>query len=131
MVSVPLTEGNNRNFARGPPLSSLFLISLVKLASVPLTEWNNRNVARGSPTELYFYGFVYKWDRVATRPAGVWIDFHFPDLFLRLLSPNSISMIRIVEYSTISVLEYFGDTLANVRLECDSDCVTRIKNKSL
>ena len=48
--------------------------------------------------------------------------------------PNPISIIRIVEYSTISVLEYFGDTLANVGLpeawlECDSNFVTRIKNK--
>ena len=29
---------------------------------------------------------------------------------------NPISIIRILEYSTISVLEYFGDTLANVGL---------------
>ena len=43
-------------------------------------------------------------------------------------------MIRIVEYSTISVLEYFEDTLANVglpeaRLKCDSNYVTQVKNK--
>ena len=43
-------------------------------------------------------------------------------------------MIRIVEYPTISVLEHFGDTLANVRhpealLACDSNCVTHIENK--
>ena len=43
-------------------------------------------------------------------------------------------MIRIVEYSTISVLEYFEDTLANVGLpeawlRCDSNCVTRVENK--
>ena len=51
-----------------------------------------------------------------------------------LLKP--ISMIRIVENSTISVLEYFGDTLANVGLpeawmECDLNCVNRIENKSV
>ena len=39
-----------------------------------------------------------------------------------------------MEYSTISVLEYFGDILANVglpkaSLEFDSNCVTRIENK--
>ena len=39
-----------------------------------------------------------------------------------------------MEYSTISVLEYFGDTLANVGitkalLECDLNCVTHIENK--
>ena len=43
-------------------------------------------------------------------------------------------MIRIVEYSTISVLEYFGDTLSNVGLpeawlECDMNGATRIGNK--
>ena len=43
-------------------------------------------------------------------------------------------MIRIVEYSTISVLEYFEDTLANVGipeafLEFSSNCVTQVENK--
>ena len=39
-----------------------------------------------------------------------------------------------MEYSTISMLDYFEETLANVRLpeswpECDLNDVTRIKNK--
>ena len=39
-----------------------------------------------------------------------------------------------MEYSTISVLEYYEDTLANVGLpeawlRCDSNCVTRVENK--
>ena len=39
-----------------------------------------------------------------------------------------------MEYSTILVLEYFEDTLANVGLpeawlKCDSNCVTQIENK--
>ena len=37
-----------------PPLSS-FLFSLVNVVSVPLTEGNNRNFERGSPTELLFF----------------------------------------------------------------------------
>ena len=41
---------------------------------------------------------------------------------------------RIVEYTTILVLEYFEDTLANVGLpeawlRWDSNCATRVKNK--
>ena len=51
-----------------------------------------------------------------------------------MFSPNIISIIRSVEYSTILVLEYFEDTLANVGLpeawqEFDLNCVTRIKNE--
>ena len=66
----------------------------------------------------------------------MWIDFASLISFdyARVLSPNPISMIRIVKYSTISVLEYFEDTLANMGLpeallECDSNRVTRVKNK--
>ena len=52
----------------------------------------------------------------------------------RVFSPKNISVIIIVEYSTISMLEYFEDTLANVGLpeallEWDSNYVTRIENK--
>ena len=41
-------------------------------------------------------------------------------------------MIRMVEYSMISVLEYFEDTLANVGLleswlKCDWNCVNQVK----
>ena len=41
-----------------------------------------------------------------------------------------------MEYSKISVLEYFGDTMVNVGLpeawlECDLNCVNRIENKSV
>ena len=41
---------------------------------------------------------------------------------------------RIVEYTTILVLEYFEDTLANAGLPeawlmCDSNCVTQVENK--
>ena len=43
-------------------------------------------------------------------------------------------MIRIVDYSIISVLKYIEDTLANVGLpealmRCDSNCVTQVENK--
>ena len=49
-------------------------------------------------------------------------------------SVNPISIIRIVEYSTIWVLGILEDTLANVGLpeawlKCDLNCVTRVKNK--
>ena len=103
------------------------------MVSVPLTEGNNRNFARGSPTELSFFGFFGQKDRVATRQAGVWIYFYF-SYFFRVFSPNPISIIRIVEDSTISVLEYFGYSLANVGLPkawlgCDSNFVTWIENK--
>ena len=51
-----------------------------------------------------------------------------------MFSLNTISIIIIVEYSTISVLEYFEDTLTNVGLPeswlgWDSNYVTRIENK--
>ena len=51
-----------------------------------------------------------------------------------MFSTNTISSIRIVEYSTVLVLEYFKDILANVGLpeawlEWDSNFVTRIENK--
>ena len=50
--------------------------------------------------------------------------------------PNPISIIRIVEYSTISVLEYFRDILDNVglpesRLESNYNFVTHIINKEV
>ena len=50
-----------------------------------------------------------------------------------MFSPKTISVPRIVEYSTISMLDYFEDNLANVVLpeawlECDSNDVTRIEN---
>ena len=53
-----------------------------------------------------------------------------------MFSQNPISIIIIVEYSTISVMEYFRDTLANVGLpkawlECYLNCVTQIKIKTL
>ena len=50
-----------------------------------------------------------------------------------MLSPKTISVLRIVEYSTISMLDYFEDTLANVGLSeawlgCVYNCVTGIRN---
>ena len=52
--------------------------------------------------------------------------------FVRVLFINPISNIRIVEYPTISVLEYFKNTLANVGLledilKSDLNCVTWVK----
>ena len=105
------------------------------MVSVPLPEGNNWDFARGSPTEIFcFFG---QWDRVSTRQAGVWIDFHFSGFYfysVRVFSPNPISIIRIVQYFTISVLGDFKDTLANVRipealLKFDSNCVTWVENK--
>ena len=51
-----------------------------------------------------------------------------------MFSPKPNFNYRIVEYSMISVLEYFEDTLANVGLleswlKCDSNCVTQVENK--
>ena len=78
-----------------------------------------------------------KWDQVATRQAGMFnsmiLNFFLFD-FVRVFLPSPISIIIIVEYSTISLLGYFGDTLANVglpesSLECDSNFMTRIENK--
>ena len=65
--------------------------------------------ARGYPTELFFFG---KLDQVSTVLAGVWVDFFVSSLifyFVRVFSPNTISNIIIVEYSTILVLEYFEE----------------------
>ena len=55
MVSIPLTEGNNRNFSSGSPLNSF----LVKVVSFPLTEGKKRNFARGSPTEIPSFWFLW------------------------------------------------------------------------
>ena len=56
--------------------------------------------------------------------------------FVIVLPPNTISIIIIVEYSTISVLDYFKDTLANVGLpeawmEWYSNCVAQIELKEM
>ena len=114
----PLTEDNNHNFARGPPTEYYFFpfsfLSVVKVAPDPLTEWNNQNFSWGSPTEIYFFVFFGQQDQVATRQAGVWIDFHLSDFFVRVFSLNPISIIRITECSTILVLDYFVDTLSNM-----------------
>ena len=53
-----------------------------------------------------------------------------------VLSPKTISVLRIVECSTISMLDYFKDTLADVGipgswLGCDFNDVTRIKNNCI
>ena len=50
------------------------------------------------------------------------------------VSPKPIWVLIIMEYSTISMLGYFEDTLTNVGLfeawlEWDSNDVTRIENK--
>ena len=49
-----------------------------------------------------------------------------------MFSPNTISVLKIVEYSTISMLGYFGYTLDNVGLleewlEQESNAVIQIK----
>ena len=78
-------------------------------------------------------------DQVDTVSAGVWLDlissFLFSGFwfFFRLFSPKTISVLRIVEYYTMSMLGYFEDTLTKVGLpeawlECDSDDVTQIEN---
>ena len=57
MVSVPLTEGNNQNFARGSPteLSLFAALGLLRKSNKGgATEDNNRDFARGFPTELFF-----------------------------------------------------------------------------
>ena len=53
-----------------------------------------------------------------------------------MLLPKPIWVLIIVEYSTISTVDYFEDTLANVGLpeawlEWYSNDVTQIKNKSI
>ena len=71
---------------------------------------------QGVPPLISIFLFLFgQNDRVDTRQAGVWIEFHFSDFF-RMFSPNPISIIRIVEYSMISVLEYLRETLANLGL---------------
>ena len=76
---------------------------------------------------------IYLFNRI-----GLSLDFFFTPLIsvlsVRVFSPNPNSIVRIVEYSTISVLEYFEDTLANVglpeaSLKCDLNCVTRVENR--
>ena len=117
MVSVPLTEGTNWNFARGYPTEITIFIYLVKVVSVPLFERKKQIFDRGPPTEFFFkINFFSQWYRVTTIQDGVRIEFHFTYIFVRMFLLKPISMIRIVEYSTVSVLEYFGDTLANVGL---------------
>ena len=92
------------------------------MVSLPLTERNNHNFTRSFPTELFFlFGIFGPNKRISTEQVEVWNDFYFSDFvfvfkFYQSVFPNPISIIRILEYSTISVLEYFGDTLANVGL---------------
>ena len=99
------------------------VLSLMKVCTDTHTEDNNRNFGRGYSTEFFWVFFVqHNW--VATKQAGAWIYFLFSShssdfyyfYFVRVLWPNITSMIRIVEYSTFSVLEYFKDTLDNVVL---------------
>ena len=139
---------------------------MLKVCTYPLTEYNNRYFSRSSHTELSFFNFFCQsgisstnwreqpefcmglphWPLFSlvlfyTGKAGVWIDFHLSNLFIfigfvTVFFPNSISVIIIVEYSTISVLEYFGDTVANAGLpeawlEYDSNCVTQIEINTL
>ena len=112
---------------------------LLKVCTYPLAKDNNQNFARGSTNDIFF-GFFGQRDQVATRQDGVWMNFYFPlhfsDYiyfdFVRVFLPNTISIIRIVEYSTILVLAYFEYTLANVGLpqaclEWDVNCVTKIE----
>ena len=67
MCTDPITEYNNRNFARGSPTDLFFLVSLVngirlprykQVASVILTEDDNQKFERGSPTDIFFVSFV-------------------------------------------------------------------------
>ena len=65
-----------------------------------------------------FFGQQY---HAATILYGLWVDFSACYLlwffdFVRVLSLNTISIIRIVEYSTILVLSPIKYTLANVGL---------------
>ena len=58
MVSVPLTEDNDQNFARISPAKLYFFSAfglLRKSNGGGTTEDNNQNFARGSRTELFLY----------------------------------------------------------------------------
>ena len=90
-------------------------------------ETTGSTFPRINPLKM-FKGFPYwaifvffdQMDQVATKLAGVWQDFFCSLLrsfdFVIVFSSNTISIIRIVEYSTISVIEYFEDTLDNMGL---------------
>ena len=70
--------------------------------------------------------------------VGVWLYYMFSFLFsdfsnFKAVWPKTIWVLRILEYYTISMLNYFEGTLANVGLpedwlECDSNDVTQIEN---
>ena len=51
----------------------------------------------GYSSELSFFGLLGQQDRVATRQAGIWIDFHFSDFIfpVRVFPPNPISITEL------------------------------------
>ena len=113
-----------------PPLSSFLLfyydyLNLFGQSGISSTNWMEQpEFCKGlRHWDIFLFG---QQDQVATRQVGVWIYFHFHDFFdpVRVFSPNPILIIKVLEYSMISVLEYFGDTLENIGLpkawlECD------------
>ena len=133
-----LTEDDNRDFSRGYPTEISFF-NLFGQSGISFTNWREQpELWKVFPHWALFFCFFGRRYWVPTRQSGVWIDFHFSGFFtlffVREFLPNPISIIGIVEYSMISVLEYFGDTLANVGLPeawlvCDWDCVNCIENK--
>ena len=97
----PLTEGNNRNFARGSRTDLYFILFyflyLVNVVSVPLTEDKNQ-IFKGvlPPSSLFFGDFFGQQDQVATIQAGMWIYFHSSEfLSIIIFSPNPISIKKL------------------------------------
>ena len=97
-------------FCKGFPHWAPFFVSLVNRIGLPLDKMGCGYIFLFSPSLLCFFDFV------------------------KMFSTNTVSIIRIVEYSKISVLEFFEDTLANVGLteawlEWGFNFVTRIKKQ--
>ena len=95
----------------------IFFSGFFGQSGISSTNWREQpECFKGLPQLALFLILFVQQDPVATRKYGVWIDFCLSSFILifRVFSPKPISMIRIVEYSTILVLEYFEDTLDNV-----------------
>ena len=119
-------------------LSSLYLIFFGQ-SGISSTKWREQpEFCKGLTHWSLFIIFLSLFNRIRLPRGKLGCGYIFASLifnfFDRMFLPDPISIIRIVEYSTISVLEYFEDTLANVGLpesllKCDLNCVTRIENR--
>ena len=83
-----------------------------------LFHQHNSKVSPAQSINCLFY-LIYQVVNVSVR---LWLDFisyflfYYIYIFSRVLSPKTILVLRVAEYSTISMLDYFKDNLSNVGL---------------